>query len=223
MRHRWFRIFNWRGRQRWGIFVEDWSPYAELHSTLIALNFKGNLEKSASDLAGVFHSRGNNLVGGGDDHTGLTNGINNDLVGSVNDPIDPLLRPLADNGGPTPTHALLPGSPAIDAGDDTLTGTDQRGRPRRSGARVDIGAFEFQAPTPQALTAVRPLANGAFQFSVSNVSDVPFSVLATTNVSLPVEQWIDLGPPVPMADGLFQFTDPAAGNQRQRFFQLRWQ
>ena len=64
-------------------------------------------------------------------------------------PDDPLLGPLQDNGGPTLTHALLPGSPAIDGGNPggctdnvgaTLT-TDQRGRPR--GALCDMGAYEF--------------------------------------------------------------------------------
>jgi hypothetical protein len=67
---------------------------------------------------------------------------------------DPLLGPLQDNGGPTPTHALLEGSPAIDGGNnvDGLA-FDQRGDgfPRVSGAAADIGAFELQqaasAPT----------------------------------------------------------------------------
>src|SRR5262249_30735725 len=67
---------------------------------------------------------------------------------------DPKLGPVFDNGGPTPTMALLAGSPAIDAGDDSVLGnpftltTDQRGSgfPRKSGVHVDIGAFEVQAP-----------------------------------------------------------------------------
>ncbi len=68
--------------------------------------------------------------------------------------LNPLLAPLADNGGPTLTHALLPDSPAINRGD--LTGVagqnglpfdDQRGEPfgRVFGGRIDIGAFEYQA------------------------------------------------------------------------------
>ena len=68
----------------------------------------------------------------------------------------PKLGPLQNNGGPTPTMALLAGSPAIDAGDDTVLGlplsltTDQRdaGFPRKAGAHVDIGAFEVQATVP---------------------------------------------------------------------------
>jgi hypothetical protein len=58
---------------------------------------------------------------------------------------DPLLLPLADNGGPTKTHALAPGSPAVDAGNNSagLT-TDQRGTgfPRILGPMPDIGAYE---------------------------------------------------------------------------------
>jgi hypothetical protein len=61
---------------------------------------------------------------------------------------DPGLQPLADNGGPTPTHALAPGSPAIDTG--ALLGAlyDQRGTgfPRVFGAATDIGAFEVSPP-----------------------------------------------------------------------------
>lgn len=58
---------------------------------------------------------------------------------------NPLLGPLADNGGFTQTMALLPGSPAIDAGNDTPScpSTDQRGVIRPQGAHCDIGAFEL--------------------------------------------------------------------------------
>src|SRR5262249_16240174 len=63
---------------------------------------------------------------------------------------DPKIGPLQNNGGPTFTQALLPGSPAVDAGDDSVLGsppnltTDQRGPgfPRKVGSHVDIGAFE---------------------------------------------------------------------------------
>lgn len=56
---------------------------------------------------------------------------------------DPLLGLLRDNGGPTRTHALRPGSPAIDHGANPGGfAFDQRGRPRVLGGRVDIGAFE---------------------------------------------------------------------------------
>lgn len=69
--------------------------------------------------------------------------------------VDPRLAPLADNGGGTLTHALLPDSPAIDAADRALCPpTDQRGAARPAGAGCDIGAFEYGAtPTSPAPTA----------------------------------------------------------------------
>jgi len=57
---------------------------------------------------------------------------------------DPLLASLRDNGGPTPTMALRPGSPAIDAGIlQAQVATDQRGLPRPKRKGFDIGAFEL--------------------------------------------------------------------------------
>ena len=68
---------------------------------------------------------------------------------------NPMLGPLVNNGGQTETHALLPGSPAIDAGDNVgCPATDQRGVSRPQGLACDIGAYEFQPPdvTPPATT-----------------------------------------------------------------------
>jgi Right handed beta helix region len=66
---------------------------------------------------------------------------------------DPLVGPLQNNGGPTFTHALLPGSPAINAGEPNFTPPpffDQRGPGfhRLVNSRIDIGSFEVQGPTP---------------------------------------------------------------------------
>jgi hypothetical protein len=74
---------------------------------------------------------------------------------------DPLLGPLRDNGGPTLTHMLLPGSPAIDAGDPNFAPPpfhDQRGScfHRLFGRRIDVGSVETQ-PRPRCVTpAPRP-------------------------------------------------------------------
>ncbi len=98
-------------------------------------------------------SLGHNLIG--DDSSFTFTAAPTDLVGTTASPIDPLLEALADNGGPTRTHALLPGSPAFDAGDNSLAAgitTDQRGLgfPRLIDgngdgvATVDIGAFESE-------------------------------------------------------------------------------
>lgn len=77
---------------------------------------------------------------------------------------DPMVGPLQDNGGPTFTHALLPGSPAIDAGDPNFTPPplfDQRGPgfDRVVNGRIDIGSFEVQSgatPTPTATLTPSP-------------------------------------------------------------------
>jgi hypothetical protein len=82
-------------------------------------------------------------------------GINGNFIGSAANPIDPLLGPLTNNGGPTLTHALLAGSPALNRGNNGLAFdpqtllplvNDQRGPgfARRLGS-VDMGAFEMQS------------------------------------------------------------------------------
>jgi len=96
--------------------------------------------------------------------------------------VDPRLGPLQFNGGLTLTHALLPGSPAIDHGANPggLT-SDQRGFPflRASGAAPDIGAFEFQpnpGPTAQAIQAavqaVQALQRGGARLAAFAFGDV---------------------------------------------------
>jgi hypothetical protein len=78
---------------------------------------------------------------------------------------DPILGPLQDNGGPTFTHALLPGSPALNAGDPNFTPPpyyDQRGPIfyRVRNGRLDVGSFEEQAllntPTPTSTPTATP-------------------------------------------------------------------
>ena len=67
---------------------------------------------------------------------------------------NPLLGPLQDNGGPTHTMALLPGSAALDAADDAICAAapvnkrDQRGIARPQGPHCDIGAYEVILPAP---------------------------------------------------------------------------
>jgi len=104
-------------------------------------------------------SSGTNIVNTG---TGASQGYNissDDGGGYLTGPgdqinTDPLLGPLQNNGGPTFTHALLPGSPAIDAGNPNFTPPpfyDQRGLgfDRVRNGRIDIGSFEVQfGPTP---------------------------------------------------------------------------
>ncbi len=114
----------------------------------------------APDATGPFTSLGYSLIGQADGSSGFINGVNGDLVGTWAAPLDPLLGPLQDNGGPTLTHALLPGSPAIDQGQSFAQATDQRGRHRPhdftsipnapGGDGSDIGAFELNGSITEA-------------------------------------------------------------------------
>jgi hypothetical protein len=93
------------------------------------------------DLSGaITYDLGHNLIGDPTDGSGY---VASDLLN-----VNPLLAPLGDYGGPTQTFAPLPGSPAIDAGDNTnASATDQRGLARIVNGTIDIGAFESRGFT----------------------------------------------------------------------------
>jgi hypothetical protein len=112
---------------------------ALLVNTVVAMNTgKKGPDFYGMAVAGSHH----NLVGNGADSGGLVDGENGNQVGTPSRPINPKLGPLADNGGPTPTLALLPGSPAIAAGGNgaLVPNLDQRGY-FRDAAVKDVGAF----------------------------------------------------------------------------------
>jgi hypothetical protein len=145
-----------------GLFVyPGFEPPSVLHNTLIAGNFNGATGTTRDDVYGALNSGGNyNLIGDGTGMTGISDGVNGNQVGSATAPIDPLLGPLQNNGGPTKTMALLAGSPALNAGDPAQLGVaDQRGVVRRGG--VNIGAYQasasaFIVTAPATVTAGMP-------------------------------------------------------------------
>src|SRR5205823_1112308 len=111
------------------------------------------------DCRGPVSSQGYNLIG---DATGCSfAATTGDRTGTSAAPIDPLLAPLTQSGGPTTTRAPLAGSPLLDSGNPAAASdatpaafptlipcrtTDQRGLPRPFGSACDIGAYEVTAP-----------------------------------------------------------------------------
>ncbi len=147
--------------------------YIAIANTIVA----GNTAGTGPDVNGGITSQGNNLIGKTDGSSGW---VGSDLTGTEATPLDALLAPLGNYGGPTQTMALLPGSPAIDAGNNALipagVTTDQRGLSRIVNGTVDIGAFEssgfavtytsgsgqtasgvFLAPLVVTVTAINPI------------------------------------------------------------------
>jgi hypothetical protein len=147
-----------------------------VRNSLIAKNTSASV---GADVLGYVDSAGYNLVGVADDSSGWTS---TDSLGHSFAPLDPLLGPLQDNGGPTPTHSLLLGSPAIDTGDFRLLNSlDQRGTVRlHNGVNppVDVGAYDggvrhaLQIQAPAEVVAGEP-------FTVTVVALDPFGYKTT--------------------------------------------
>jgi uncharacterized repeat protein (TIGR01451 family) len=114
-----------------GIF-SDYGGGLAVRNSIIARN-----TGDQPDVSGAVTSQGDNLVGNVSGSSGFGG---NDLIG-----VDARLGPLANNGGFTQTHALLQGSPAINAVAVGAPAEDQRGASRTIGGAADIGAFEFGA------------------------------------------------------------------------------
>lgn len=161
-------------------------PNVVITSSIIAGNRVRELAASPEEIdirirteGTTFTSGGNNLIGVGG-NTGFTDGVNGDLVGTADNPIDPQLTPLQDNGGNTQTQALLSDSPAIDTGSNPNDlEFDQRGAgfDRVVGSSADIGAVEFQdTGTLISIEATTPVAvegdsNGVFTISRGEQTD----------------------------------------------------
>jgi CSLREA domain-containing protein len=144
-----------------GIFVL--SGPVTVTNSIMAGNFDTPNNSGAGtkhpDCSGTYATGRYTLIGRNDGCTGFVHGANGNKVGTSGSPLDPLLAPLANNGGPraglnslqvVPTHALLSLSPAINGGDPAAPGSggfaceavDQRNVKRPLGANCDMGAFE---------------------------------------------------------------------------------
>jgi hypothetical protein len=141
-----------------------------LSSTIIAANIAQDIQRdgTATLVSGGFNLIGENTSVTTEFPAGLPNGTN--YVGTDASPLDPMLAPLANNGGSTDTHALLNSSVAVDKGSAFGTTTDQRGFVRindlpgvpnaPTGDGSDIGAFEFQSAVNPAGFTVRGIVSG---------------------------------------------------------------
>ncbi len=134
-----------------GMYNINSSP--TLHQVIIADSLSGGDCVNSSGSLNAASS--NNLIEDAANACGLTNGANGNIIGS-----DPMLGSLANNGGFTQTHALLPGSPAIDVvhPDSGCEAADQRGVTRPQGTHCDLGAYEY-GPIIPLVTASNPGAN----------------------------------------------------------------
>ncbi|MFC1464965.1 MAG: choice-of-anchor Q domain-containing protein [Candidatus Brachytrichaceae bacterium NZ_4S206] len=119
-----------------GVYAEAGTTLA-LRNTIIAHTIGGINCDGGSSVS----SQGHNLSDDNSCAAWFT------ATGDLNN-VNPLLGPLQNNGGPTPTHALLPGSPAVNAGTNAgCPSTDQRGVSRPQGPSCDIGAVEMFYPS----------------------------------------------------------------------------
>lgn len=133
-----------------------------IRNSIIAGNV-GNATQPDVFNSGTMTSEGFNLIG---NRGTVTFNQTGDQSGTGASPLNPLLAPLALNGGTTATHAFLSNSPALDAGNSSGSTTDQRGLPRPrdltpfaphlgiGGDGADIGAFEAQAPPSAASVSI---------------------------------------------------------------------
>ena len=174
-----------------------------IRNSIIAGNFDRGLQAPdlGSNTAGVgFINGGNNLIGANDGFAATF--ATSALIGTIANPINPQLAPLGNYGGSTQTHALLPYSPALNAGNNANApvGNDQRGATRIFGGVVDIGAFESQG------FSLTPLANSTPQSTNINTSFAQLLGIQVTEnfVNSPIPNvLVTFAPPSSSASGSF--------------------
>jgi hypothetical protein len=156
--------------------------YSGSVASLLNCTITGNSVTNGSG-AGIYNqgtlALTNCIVAGNapDNISGSFSGINNLTNGN------PMLSALGNYGGPVQTMLPLPGSPALDAGNDAAVAglaTDARGLPRISGAHVDIGAAEFQSPI---VTTTADSGKGSLRAAATGYVDTGGSITFAPNLS----------------------------------------
>jgi len=194
-----------------GVYAYQYSTLYCFLDNIVALN-SALTNGQGPDVYGAFSSLGYNLVGATNDSTGFT--APGDLTGSLASPLDPKLGPLADNGGPTLTMALLPGSPAIDAGDTSLAPpTDQRGFPRPFGPAADIGAYELSY---SAILRISGSQETGLDIVVSGKPGQAFRLLASSSFS----NWIPIATNQIGTNGTVLFHEAWASSGTGQFYRV---
>jgi hypothetical protein len=87
--------------------------------------------------------------------------------------------------------------------------------------RKPLNSFIIPSPTTIELAGMM-FTIGAFQISFTNTPGASFTVLTTTNPSLPLNDWTTLGSATETSPGHYQFSDPEATNNAQHFYLVRW-
>jgi CSLREA domain-containing protein len=202
-----------------------------LKNTIVAGNLKGTTTPTAHDITGTINTAGSassyNLIGDAASSGGLTDGTDHNIVGNAGvgtiDIATVLNTTLADNGGPTKTHALVGGSPALEKGNAFGLTTDQRGFPRPVDFDAtppvapfddtDIGAFESQiapnAPGAPDLDAVSDSGANSTDNKTNVTTNLSFTIPGVTSGAT-VQLFRD-GAPVASgvaAGASIQLTDP---------------
>jgi predicted outer membrane repeat protein len=155
------------------------------------LELGNTILKAGASGVNIFNNGGSLITHGynvcSDDGSGLLNGPGDQIN------TDPMLGPLQDNGGPTWTHALLAGSPAIDAGDPKFSPPpyyDQRGPIfwRLRNGRIDSGSFEVQmgttpSPTPSPTASPTSTATATATATATSTATATPTITATATAT----------------------------------------
>lgn len=195
--------------------------YGASRTTVSCSTLTGNSSSNAGgdlDVGNGLLTVNDSIVSGNTAPTGPN--VNGSLFNSGSDLIDANSNDIfvtgqpADNGGPTPTIALNPNGPAINAGDNTLIPagitTDQRGMPRINDGAVDLGAYEFQFIPPGIVSASSATflagLNNQFNFGATGLPAAGFQVHGTWPASVTVGASGLSGTPVSADIGRYALT-----------------